>query len=87
MSITSVARGINLVVETPKRVYFGRFSKTERGRICLKRAAMAEIAEGAERERVIRRAARYGFVRDYDDLSFYEGSILRVRALGEIEKA
>jgi hypothetical protein len=87
MSITSVARGINLVVETPRRVYFGRLSKTERGRVCLKRAAMAEVDEGAEREAFIRKTARYGFASQHDDLSFDEDCVVRVRPLGEVEKA
>ena len=87
MSITSVARGINLVVETPRHVYFGRLAKAERGRVSLKSAAMTEIGEGEERERVIRQTALYGFASMHEDISLDEGSVLRVRALGEVEKA
>ena len=87
MGIEEGVNGINLVIETKERVYFGRLAKPrEEGLVHLRCASMAEVREGSERERVIRETALWGVPPEHGDLEFTPNGITRVRRLGDIEK-
>ncbi len=86
MSIAQVPNGITLVVETQERVYFGRLDSTREGGVSLKQAAMAQVAPGDQRERAIRRTAKFGFPAEHDEVVLAQDQITRVRRLGEVPK-
>ena len=86
MHITQVPSGINLVIETQKHVFFGRFRDASEGRVRLRKAAAEKVPEGAKRERFIRKTALYGFPAEHEDLVLAQQGIVRVRRLGEVPK-
>ena len=85
MSIVQAPNGVTVVVETQERVYFGRLAEQE-GRVALKRAAVLAVAPGGQRERVIRRTARFGYPAEHDVLPLEAATITSMRRLGEIPK-
>ncbi len=86
MSIAQAPNGITLVVETKERVYFGRLDAAQGGGIALKKAAVAALAPGEQRERVIRRTALFGFSADLENVALQPDAITCVRRLGEVPK-
>lgn len=85
MNITQAPHGINLVVETDKAVYIGRFDKTNGFEVLMHDAAVCE-AKSANLEEFIVQTARYGIPVQHRDLVFPAQGIRRIRRLGDIVK-
>ena len=86
MSITQAPNGVTVVVETRERVYFGRLAGQKDGSVALKRVAVAALAPGLQREKIIRRTARFGFPAEHDVVAVEPHAITSMRRLGEVPK-
>ena len=87
VNIAQAPHGINLVVETERTVYIGRFDQTNGFEVRLHDAAKHEVAPGDLRDDYIRQTAKYGIPVQHKDLVFDAQGIQRVRRLGDIPKA
>ncbi len=84
MDIHEAPHGINLVIETPKVVYIGRFDSCNGFEVLMHDVAVHDVSEGEDPEAFIRQTAKYGIPVDKKDLVFDAAGIERVRILGEI---
>ncbi len=86
MNIAQAPHGINLVVETERIVYIGRFDRTNGFEVRMHDAAMHMLSSGENPEDYIRNTAKYGVPVEHKDLVFEAATIRRVRRLGDVPK-
>ena len=86
MNITQAPNGASLVIETKKRVYFGRLRRVRGEEVVLKDASYDEVDTGKAREQLIQERAKFGFPPAFENLILDEQEVERVRRLGEIRK-
>jgi hypothetical protein len=87
MDIAQAPHGINVVVETERVVYVGRFGSLDGKRVLIHDAAAYPLRHGEDPEAYIRRTAKYGVPVEHRDLVFEAQGIRRVRRLGDVPKA
>jgi hypothetical protein len=86
MNIAQAPHGINVVVETERIVYIGRFDQSNGFQVKLHDAAKHELLDGEDAEMYIRQTAKYGVPVQHKDLVFDAQGIRRVRKLGDVPK-
>ena len=84
MNIVQERHGIDLVVETRDKVFFGRFDGKVNDLLLLKDVLEEEIGEGLEREELIKGLARHGFAREAEFKAVVQAEILRIRRLDQL---
>ena len=87
MDIAQAPHGINVVVETERSVYIGRFGKSNGAKVLIHDAAVHAVRNNEEAERFIALTAKYGVPVEHRDLVFETQGIRRVRKLGDVPKA
>ena len=84
MNITKERHGIDLVIETHDKVFFGRYDGQMADTVLLKDVLEQQMEEGEEREELIRGLVREGFPREEQFRAVAQLGILRIRRLDEV---
>jgi len=87
MHIAQAPHGINVVVETERSVYVGRFGSIDGAQVLIHDAAVHTVRSTEDAETFIRLTAKYGVPVEHRDLVFETQGIRRVRKLGDVPKA
>ncbi len=87
MDIAQAPHGINVVVETERSIYIGRFGNANGTKVLIHDAAVHQVQNGEDPEAFIRMTAKYGVPVAHRDLVFDAQGIRRVRRLGDVPKA
>ena len=86
MDILEAPHGINVVVETERAVYIGRFDGTNGFQVLMHDCAVHLIERDEDVEAYVRQTAKYGVAVDQRDVVFDATGIKRVRLLRDVSK-
>ena len=86
MQLTEAHHGINLVIETPGKIYIGRFDNSNGFQVLMHDCSVHTTTSEEEAEEFVRNTAKYGVAVDERDVVFDAAAIQRVRVLGDIPK-
>ncbi len=86
MELTEAHHGINLVIETPDKVYIGRFDNSNGFQVLMHDCSIHAIETPENAEEHVRNTAKYGVAVDQRDVVVDAAAIQRVRVLGDIQK-
>jgi len=82
--LTQEMHGINLVIETEKTTYIGRFDSNNGFQVSMHDCSVHPFATPEENEAFVKQTAKYGVAVDQKDIVFDTASVKRVRVLGDI---
>ena len=86
MELTEQHHGINLVIETPDKIYIGRFDNSNGFQVLMHDCAIHSVSDDAATEEFVRNTAKYGVEVHERDVVFDAVGITRVRVLGDVSK-
>ena len=86
VEIHEAPHGINIVVDTERAIYIGRFDNTNGFEVLMHDCAVHQLEDGEDPEVYVKQTAKYGVAVDHKDVTFPTSIVKRVRILGDIER-